>query len=449
MKEKNLILNENMWKVCIKLSIPAVIAMMLYGLNTIFDAFFVQKYVGDVAFAGVTVVYPLTQITLGIGSLAGTGAGAFLSILIGRGDKKAQSKIVGNVNTFMIISSVIIMILGFIFVGPLVKAVGATGEVYTTGVEYFRITLIGSIFWIAGLGYNMIVRAEGKMKTAAIMMAIGLATNVIFNYIFMAILDFGVIGAAWGTNVGMLVYVLVFIIYVKQKKASFNVNMFKLYYHKEIMSEIIKLGFPSLLMSIMTVIQGLVVMSSVTAIGSDSDLSLYGGVFRLTTFAMTPIFGLMRALQPTAGINFGAKKYARVRSSYIVYSIVGLILVMPIWIWAFLSPEGLIGTLLPSYSIRTNDIFNLRIYISMVPLLSFVLTAMTFFPSVKNPKPASIIGVGRQLFLYIPLMLILPRIFGITAIYSGAFFIDLFVSVIVLLYIRKEFVRLKKMELNT
>lgn len=188
-KEKEMILNEDLWKVCYKLSLPAIIAMILYGLNVIFDGIFVGRLVGETAFAGISIVYPLTQLSLGLGSLVGVGAGSYLSILLGEDDKDTQGKIVGNANLISIVVTVIIMFFGFVFMTPLLTSIGAEGEALSYAVTYFRITLIGSFFWIIGLAYNMIVRAEGKMQTAAIMMGIGLVVNIISNYILMKVFN--------------------------------------------------------------------------------------------------------------------------------------------------------------------------------------------------------------------------------------------------------------------
>ena len=191
-KEKEMILNEDLWKVCYKLSLPAIIAMILYGLNVIFDGIFVGRLVGETAFAGISIVYPLTQLSLGLGSLVGVGAGSYLSILLGEDDKNTQGKIVGNANLISIVVTVIIMFFGFVFMTPLLTSIGAEGEALSYAVTYFRITLIGSFFWIIGLAYNMIVRAEGKMQTAAIMMGIGLVVNIISNYIWVSLEQHGV-----------------------------------------------------------------------------------------------------------------------------------------------------------------------------------------------------------------------------------------------------------------
>ena len=202
-KQKEFTLNGNMWNVMFQLSWPAVIAMILYGLNAFIDGVFVGNFVGETALAGVSFAYPLTQISLGLGSLIGVGAGSALSIALGKNDKKTQDRLIGNVNYLSLIITAIFMVLGLVFSSQLIKIMGGQGQTLDIGNSYFRITILGSLFWVYGLAGNMIVRAEGKMKSAAIMMASGLIVNVIANYIFIVILDFGVEGAAWGTNIGM------------------------------------------------------------------------------------------------------------------------------------------------------------------------------------------------------------------------------------------------------
>ena len=445
-KEKEMILNGSLWKVCYKLSLSAIIAMVLYGLNVIFDGVFVGRLVGETAFAGISIVYPLTQLSLGLGSLVGVGAGSYLSILLGEDDKETQGKIVGNANLISIVVTIVMMLLGFVFMKPLLTAIGADGETLTFAISYFRITLIGSIFWIIGLAYNMIVRAEGKMKTAALMMGIGLVVNIISNYILMKIFNMGVAGAAWGTNIGMFVYALLFVIYCKRGGASFNANIFTVRADKEIIKEIVSLGMSSLIMSVMGIIQGVIILRALKTYGSDLDITFYGAVFRIFNFSLTPIYGLMRALQPVAGINYGAQKYERSISSFKIFSFVALVVMLPFWLVAMINPWLILGSMLPKVTFDLGYIFSFRIFMSIAPLLSVTMTAMTFWPSIKKATPAMVIGLGRQLFLYIPLMIILPKIFGIQSIYIGSFIIDLSLSVIVILVLSKDFRSLRKMK---
>jgi putative MATE family efflux protein len=443
-KEKNMILNDGKLKTCLSLSFPAVVAMLLYGLNTVFDGMFVGRLVGEEALAGVSIVYPLTQVALGLGSLVGVGAGSYLSILIGENNRDVQRKILGNANALILILSGCTMVFGFLLMDPLLDLIGAKGNNLAYAKEYYTVTLFGAVVWIGGLAYNMVVRAEGKMNVAALMMGIGMVVNIIANYILMAIFNMGVVGAAHGTNMAMLVYCLLFFIYCRRKKASFETNELKLYFHKDVMKEIVSIGMPSFIMTIMTVIQGIIILKALNVYGTTSDVSFYGMVFRIMNLLMTPIYGLMRALQPAVGINYGAKKIDRVIGFYKVFSAVAFLLILPMWLVSIIAPEWVLHLMLPQGEFGARNLTYFRVIILILPMLCVVLTAMTFFPAIKKPKPAMLVGIGRQLFLYIPLMIILPKFFGIGAIYYGSFAIDLGVTIAVAMLILKEFKTLRE-----
>ena len=440
------ILNENLWKVMVKLSWPAVIAMVLYGANSMLDAYFVGKYVGQAAFAGVSLAYPLASLSVALGSLVGTGAGSLLSIAIGKKDYDTQEKLIGTANGLTVVCTIIFMIITLAFATPLVKMMGGEGEMLLEGVSYFKITIYGALFWVMGLALNMIIRAEGKMKTAAWMMAVGLLVNAIFNYIFIVLMKMGVDGAAWGTNVGMFAYSLLGLIYFNSNKASFKTKAISFSMDKQITKDIIRLGIPALLMSVMTLLQSIVVFNALSTFGTQADIAFYGVINRIFNFLMTPIFGLMRAVQPVIGINFGAKKYERTIQSYKVFSYAALIVTVPFWIIAIISPKMIIGTMYTETIISTTQIIAVRIYMSILPLLSFVMVGMTFFPSINNSKPAGVLGMARQFVFYVPAMLIIPRFFGVNSIYYTSFIIDLIITIWCMLWVKSECKKLRKIK---
>ena len=317
--QKQFILTKNMWSVMWKLSCPAIIAMVLYGCNVLLDAVFVGIFVGENALAGVSIVYPLASFTMGIGSLIGVGAGSLLSIALGSNDIKKQKRLLGNFNSLNIICSVMYTVLALIFAEPLVKMMGGTGIPLDFGVTYFRISVLGAFFWIYGLSANMVVRAEGKMKMAAWMMGIGLVANTLFNYIFVVLLDYGVAGASWASNIGMLVYSLLGYLYFRGGKTSFPSFPKTLHWDKEIIKSILSMGAPALIMTVMTIVQAIVIFNALSNYGSIFEIAFYGATFRIINLLMTPLYGLMRALQPVAGINYGARQYRRVIQSFWVF----------------------------------------------------------------------------------------------------------------------------------
>lgn len=443
-QQKRFILGDNLWKVMFQLSWPAIIAMVLYGFNTVLDGIFVGRFVGETALAGVSLAYPITQLSTAFGSLIGVGAGSVLSIALGAKDTESQRKILGNVNVLTIICTAIYMVITLIFAEPLIAMMGGTGESLTMGVNYFRVTILGSVFWIYGLAGNMIIRAEGKMKTAAWMMGTGLVVNALANYIFIVLFDMGVEGAAWGTNVGMLVYSIVGWIYFGRGKATFECKVFSFRADKKNASDILRLGMSSLMMSIMSLIQAVVVFNALARYGTTNDVAFYGIVYRIFQFLLTPIFGLMRALQPVIGINYGAEKYDRVIRSYKIFGVAAMILTLPFWLISLASPGTILGMMLPEQAFGAVDFSYLRIYMAILPVMSFIFMAMTLFPAVDKGLPAMIIGMARQFVFYVPVMLILPRFIGVSGIYIGSFAIDSVIVLWTLWMVKREFGSLRK-----
>lgn len=441
--QKKFILHDSLWKVMFRLSWPAIIAMVFFGLNAVIDAVFVGYFVGETALAGVAISAPISQISVGIGSLIGVGAGSVLGIALGRDDTETQKNILPSVNFLCIISTIIYMILGFTFSYTLVSLMGGKGETLALGDSYLKITIIGSFFWISGLASNMIVRAEGKMKTAAIIMGIGLIFNIIFSFIFMGIFDLGVEGAAWATNIGMLIYTLTGWYYFGRGYATFKSKIFSVKIYKATSKSIIGLGMPSFIMTVMTLIQAFLVFNALSTYGTTGDIAFYGVLFRLFQFSITPIFGLMRALQPAISINFGAKNYERVIGFFKVFAFTSMALTLPFWLITMISPDSVIGLLLPEQTFTQSQALYTRLNMSIIPLISILFMAMTFYPSIEKGKPAAILGIARQLVFYVPVMVILPRIIGVSGIYYGSLCIDVVIVLITTIMVKKEFSTLR------
>ncbi|MEO0554683.1 MAG: MATE family efflux transporter [Bacteroidota bacterium] len=438
-QQKQFILNDSLSKIMWKLSLPAIAAMVLFGLNAFMDTVYIGQLMNETALAGVALAYPLTGILLGLGSWAGTGAANLLSIAIGDEDRSTQESILSNATLFAIISTLFIAIPSYFFAQPLIRMMGGEGAILAEGVEYFEITMLAAPFWVYGLTLNMIIRGEGKMPTAALMMTYGLAVNLVLTPLFITIFDMGVAGAAWGTNVGMFIYCIVGYVYFLRGKASFSSEVNSLSYDKGVFQSIMKMGFPGFIMTIMGLIQAIVVFNAIVNNGTDSDLAFFAGANRFLFFLMTPLFGLMRALQPVLGINFGARQYDRVKKSFWLFTRTGIYLVAPFWLVLMVFPGESMSLVLPDMSFSTQDLMNVRIYMLVLPMLPLVFMALTFFPAIKEEKHASIIGLARQLVFYVPAMLLLPRFLGVEWVYYGSTLIDVIVAGWILMIVMKLF----------
>ena len=223
-----------------------------------------------------------------------------------------------------------------------------------------------------------------------------------------------------------------------------TLNFFSFAQDKAIMTSMMANGTPLFIMSAMMVIQGIVVLNALANYGTSSDVTFYGTVFRVMSFMMMPIIGLMRSLQPVIGINFGAGNYERVVQSFKIWVGTAALLILPFWIFLMVSPQATLNMILPSREFLSGDISNFRYFIAVLPILPVVFMGMTFFPAINKAKPAAIIGLARQLIFFVPVMLLLPKFFGVKWVYIGSFGIDVIITLWIMLLISKEFKHLRK-----
>ncbi|MEN7548772.1 MATE family efflux transporter [Rapidithrix thailandica] len=445
-KQKHLMLYGALPEVMWKLSLPAIIAMVLFGLNAFLDAVFVGQLIDKTALAGVSIAYPLSQITFGLGSLVGVGAGTVLSIALGANDTEVQKRLLGNMLWLSLWITVLFAVPTSIFAEELVAFMGGEGQVLALGTAYFKTTLIGAFFWIHGLALNMLIRGEGKIKEAALMMALGLLINIILNPVFILFFDMGVRGAAWATNVAMLIYTLIGYWYFITDKASFVVNVSYLGWDKKLLKSICSTGMPSLIMSVMSVIQAIVVFNVVAGLGNEPDIAFYGAANRILLFMMTPLFGLMRALQPVAGINYGAKQYDRVIQAYSLFTKTGFWVILPFWLLMTLFPQLTLSTMLPGFAFGEGELLNFRVYIFVLPFLPVIFMALVLLPSIENGRMASLLVLARQVVFYIPVMLLLPKLTGLSGVYWGSTGIDIVIIACTYLMVVTAFSKIRKLQ---
>ncbi|MEM0910220.1 MAG: MATE family efflux transporter, partial [Pseudomonadota bacterium] len=440
LSQKQKILESPIDKLVWVLSLPAIIAMVLFGLNAFMDTVFIGQLMNQRALAGVAIAYPISSILFGLGTWAGTGAANQLSIALGKDDTKTQTRVLGRMHGLVILFCILFVLPIYFSASLLMTMMGAEGEIHQYGVDYLQHTMMFSPFWILALSYNFVIRAEGKMTQAAIMMGSGLILNLILTPIFIAVLDWGVKGAAWATNIGMAFYTLLGIFYFHMGKASFPTKLFTIFTD---VRQQAALGFSAFIMTIMGLVQAAVVFNVIADHGNDDDLAFFAAANRILMFLMTPLFGLMRAYQPVAGINFGAQQYDRVISSFWVFCRAGCLIVIPVWIVLTLFPEAALNIVLPDNTLSKQDLINFQVYVVVLPFLPFVFMSLTLLPAIEEPKFANILGLARQLVFYVPAMLLLPIWFGLSGVYFGSTVIDVFLTFCLLAIVMSSFKRMK------
>lgn len=436
---KDEILNENPIKLMFKLSTPGILAMSLIAWNTFVDALFAGRFIGETALAGISLALPLTFFTVGCALSIGVGSASVLSRAIGSGDNKIQSKIFGNLIILCLIVSSLLTILGYILSEEVIAFMGGKGEVAFYAISYFKVYILGSFFLVIAISSSQLIKAEGKILLASFFSGIYVFVNTILNYIFVSIFQWGIQGIALATVISAIVYAIVNCTYFISGKTSIPVNYKKLNLALDLLPAILTVGFSVMLSQVTSIVQEMVLFKSMTYYGTDTDIAFGGATIRLYSLVTTPLYGLLQALQPVIGMNYGANNYQRLKKSYLTFTIGGTIFLILLWLPLQLFPKIFLRWLIPDFNFTDNDLLNFHIVTFLLPCLSFISCSIVFFEAIGNGKIAGIITLTGQVILFLSILLTFPIFFGVNGIYYGVASVNILTLLIVAIFTSIEF----------
>lgn len=186
----------------LKFTFSSIIMMVIMSLYTVVDGTFVSRLIGTDAFSAVNIIYPLLSLTVGIGAMFGSGLTALVSIKLGAGRKKEACENLTFIVLFAIAFGFVLAVLSFLFIDPIIYALGSNEQIYPYCRDYVLPLLLFFPANILQLQFQSLYVADGKPQIGLGVTIIGGLTNIILDYVFIAVLDMGIAGAAWGTGLG-------------------------------------------------------------------------------------------------------------------------------------------------------------------------------------------------------------------------------------------------------
>ena len=416
-------------KALLALGIPTMIGMLINALYNLVDTYFVGG-LGTDQMGAVTVAFPLGQIVVGLGLLFGNGAAAYLSRLLGRGDKDTANKVASTAIYSGVSIGAVVILFSVIFLEPVLKQAGAIESVMPYAITYTRIYIVFSIFNVFNVTMNNIVSSEGAAKTAMCALMAGAVLNVILDPVFIYALNLGVAGAAIATAISQIVSTLVYLCYILRKKSVFSFSVRECCFAKEIMSEILKIGIPTLIFQLLTSLSIGMVNSAAKEYGG-SALAAMGPVTKIMSMGTLIVFGFLKGFQPIAGFSYGAKKFDRLRE---------VIKTAILWSTIFCVFFGLIAAV---FSTQIVSLFTKgdteMVRVGSIALranaLSFILfgfyTVYSFlFLVMGKAVEGCILGACRQGICFVPVILILPAIWGLSGVLYAQPIADIITAIV-------------------
>lgn len=437
------LLEKSPLQLMIRLSVPAIIGMLVIGLYSLVDAVYVGQLISPDAMGAISVVYPLTLINSGISTLIGVGSSSVLSRAIGKKDTETVNKVMGNLLVMILILSALSTFAGTAFARQLLALTGAEGEILDLGVRYMRVVFTGSVLINFAQSANMILRAQGLMKRAMVLMGIGAVIDMILSPVFILTMgDWGLEGAALANIIAQFIQVILTLHYFLKKSDVVRFHGIRL--APSLLPKIFSVGVSAMLMQVMTLVQQTVLYNVASRHGGDTQIILIGAALRVVSFSFIPLWGMSQGLQPIAGTNYGARMYDRVRKVTNTFFIGATVLALCFWLPVRLFPEAILSMFISDAAIVAQGVENFKLLFSVFPALGIMIMSITLFQSLGKGSRASILVILRQVVLFIPLTLILPRTMGVTGVWLAIPITDGAVFVLSVIMVIAQYGELKK-----
>ncbi len=447
--ERDFMGTEPIGKLLARLSVPAMIGMIVNALYNLVDTIFVGQGVGPLAIAALSIGFPIQMLIGAFAQMYGVGAASIVSRKLGEKDPEAAAAAAGTAITATIITGVIITVVGLLFLEPILIFFGATYDIVPYAVEYMSVILLGASFLSVSMCVNNLARAEGQAKFAMMVMVVGTGLNLILDPIFIFGFGLGIRGAAIATVISQISSATLAISFLVRKKSILPLKRRSFKISFPILRETSVLGMSTFVRQTGTSAMAMSVNNMLGLYGNGMSIAAYGMISKLMVFFLMPIFGIVQGFQPIAGYNYGAKQFDRVKK--VLYLGMAVATVMgsfaTIVVEAF--PRLLLSMFTSDQSLIDLAAPALRIVMITMPLIGVQAIGSTLFQSIGKAFPALFLGLSRQFIFLIPLVLLLPGFIGIDGVWYAFPIADILATLITAIWLFYEVRHLNKIHFET
>lgn len=437
---------EKIGKLLMKLSIPAITAMLVQALYNFVDTIYIARGVGTLGIAGVSVAFPIQMIIMAAAGMIGIGGGTLVSRSLGAKNQDRAEKALGNIFSSVFFLSLGLTIVGIIFLDPLLNLFGATPDILSYAEEYMSVILYGSIFFAIGMASHNVMRAQGHAKDAMIAMIIPGILNIILDPIFIFGLNMGVRGAAVATVLSQMVGVIYIGYYFFSGKSILKIRFKNFVLDRHIMGETVSVGASAFARQVAGSLLAIVLNNLLGTYGSSLHIAIFGVINRLFMFFFLPMFGIAQGFLPIAGYNYGAKRYDRVKEVLKKATTVALIWSTISFALVQLFPRFLLSIFSTDPALIEEGIVALRIDAMFIWIVGFQVIGSALFQAIGRAAPALLLSMSRQILIFIPAVFIMSNLFGLMGIWYTFPLSDVLSATLTLFFVIREIKILNSLE---
>lgn len=433
--------DKNIGKVLLKFALPAIMSLLVLELYNVVDTLFVGRFIGAYAIGALTVAFPVQRLMVAIAMCISVGASTYVARNLGKKNIEGMKKTIMSAFILTLVTIVMAVAAIFIFKKSLLIFLGASTNLYPLANVYISVALIGSLFQGLTLVACYIMTALGNTKITLYTNLLGLLCNVLFNFIFVVLLDMGIVGSALSNVIAqMLVFGVALHKLNDVKKIMhmrFTIADAKKYVVKDSIFKIIAVGFSTFIIEISDAVCTVVLNNLLINEGGDAAIVIIGIITKISMFMFIAIIGISSAMQPIVAYNYGAKSYTKMKETLKLAIIAVTFVSISFWAILMIFSNEVIGLFLREQQILTQAVIAFRICISVIPVIGVYYICIYYYQAINESKKSFLLSIYRQLVIFIPVAIILVRNFGMVGAWVAYPVSDIICFVSAIYFIKK------------
>ena len=401
-------------------AVPLTAAQLVQLLYNVVDRIYLG-HMGDgnsLALTGVGLTFPIITLIMAFTALFGLGGVPLFSMARGAGENEKAGEILGNSFALLMVSSVVLMGISYLFCRPILFLFGASEASYVYARQYLMIYLIGTPFSMLTTGLNGYINAQGFPRVGMLTTMLGAVSNIILDPVFIFGFDMGVGGAALATVISQTISALWVLRFLTGKKAVVPLEQNRIRIRKNTTGDIFKLGTASFIMQGTNCIVQVACNSTLQNYGGDVYVGIMTVLNSIREITVLPINGIVNGGQPVISFNYGAKRNDRVKDGIRFNTLVGSLYTLAAWMLIVLIPRFWFGIFSDDVQMMELGIGALRIYFFGFVFMAFQFAGQSAFQALGDAKHAIFFSLLRKAFIVAPLTFLLPALgFGVSGVF--------------------------------
>ncbi len=399
----------------LRLAVPMTLAQLINVLYNIVDRIYIGMIPENatLSLTGLGLCLPIISMVGAFANLFGMGGAPLCSIERGRGNIKEAEAIMGNSFVLMVLVGVILTVLGLAVKRPMLYLFGASDATIGYADAYITIYLLGNVFVMMGLGMNSFINSQGFGTIGMMTVLLGAIANILLDPLFIFVFHMGVQGAALATIISQFLSAMWILAFLTGKKALLRLKPSAMRLSRKRILDITGLGMSGFTMSITNSSVQVMYNALLQSYGGDLYVGVMTVINSVREVISMPVQGVTQSAQPILGYNYGAGEYGRVKKGIIFTSVVSIVYTFLIWSAVHGFPEFFIRIFNREGDLVEAGIPAMRVYFFGFFMMSLQFAGQAVFVGLGKAKRAVFFSIFRKVIIVIPLMILLPVLFGL------------------------------------